>query len=431
MGVGFVRGVQDHILANPKHFAANSIENTRFAVDVSVDERTLREVYLPHFRAAVQEGTAARHVGVQQGERAVLRRERPSPARRPEGRLGLPGVRRVGLGVRTRSTVPAITAGLDIEMPFGHYYGDLLAQAVAAATSTRRRSMPRCGASCARSSASGSTPTRRCRPTQVGTPAHRDLARDVERESIVLLKNAGTALPLDRAALGSLVVVGDLAARPNLGDLGSSTVIPTSAAVVRWTASARRGRRPGDARDVHAAQPRGPGRGRGGDAAIVVAGLTPTTRARTRSRSATGLSLVLPRDQDALIAAVAALNPRTIVVLEGSGAVLMPWLDDVAAVVEAWYPGQEGGTRDRRGALRRREPVGKLPVSFPRAEADLPPFDNVSFAVTYGYFHGYRWLDRNGVAPLFPFGFGLSYTSFAYANLRVAPATLVPWGASA
>jgi beta-glucosidase len=431
MGVGFVRGVQDHILANPKHFAANSIENTRFAVDVSVDERTLREVYLPHFRAAVQEGhsgsvmSAYNKVNGQYcGENVHLLHDVL------KGDWGFQGFVESDWVFGTRSTVPAITAGLDIEMPFGHYYGDLLAQAVAAgdvdeaAVDAAVRRILRAQL-CFRLDTDPPVTD----PTQVGTPAHLDLARDVERESIVLLKNAGTALPFDRAALGSLVVVGDLAARPNLGDLGSSTVIPTSAAVVPLDGiRAAAGAVPVTQVTSMPLSPEDQAAVAAADAAIVVAGLTSDDEGEGAITIGDRASLVLPRDQDALIAAVAALNPRTIVVLQGSGAVLMPWLDDVAAVLEAWYPGQEGGTAIGEVLFGDVNPSGKLPVSFPRAEADLPPFDNVSFAVSYGYFHGYRWLDRNGVAPLFPFGFGLSYTSFAYANLRVAPATLVPWG---
>ena len=140
------------------------------------------------------------------------------------------------------------------------------------------------------------------------------------------------------------------------------------------------------------------------------------------------LGLALPRGQDQLITDVVALNPRTVVVLEGSGAITMPWADDVPAIVMAWYPGEEGGTAIADVLFGNVNPSGKLPVTFPVAETDLPPFDNVSLDVTYGYYHGYRWLDRNAVAPLFPFGFGLSYTTFQYANLTIEPATIPSHG---
>ena len=433
MGVGFVRGVQDHILANPKHFAANSIENTRFAVDVSLDERSLREVYLPHFRAAVQEGHAGSVMsaynkvnGQYCGENVHLLHDVL------KGDWGFQGFVESDWVFGTRSTVPAITAGLDIEMPFAQYYGDRLAQAVAAgdvdeaAVDAAVRRILR-AQFCFRLDSDPPLSD----PTQVGTPAHLDLARDVERESIVLLKNAGGALPLDRAALGSLVVVGDLAARPNLGDLGSSTVIPTSAAVIPLDGiRAAAGAVPVTHVTSMPLTPEDQAAVAAADAAIVVAGLTSDDEGEGAITIGDRTSLVLPRDQDALIEAVATLNPRTIVVLEGSGAVLMPWLDDVAAVLEAWYAGQEGGTAIGEVLFGDVNPSGKLPVTFPRREEDLPPFENdpTQLSVTYGYFHGYRWLDRNSVAPLFPFGFGLSYASFAYGNLSVAPATLSPWG---
>jgi beta-glucosidase len=94
----------------------------------------------------------------------------------------------------------------------------------------------------------------------------------------------------------------------------------------------------------------------------------------------------------------------------------------------AWYPGEEGGDAIADVLFGDVAPSGKLPLTFPVAEADLPVFDNTSNAVTYGYYHGYRYLDHNGVAPLFPFGFGLSYTTFAYSNLTVSPTTLSPTG---
>jgi beta-glucosidase len=114
-----------------------------------------------------------------------------------------------------------------------------------------------------------------------------------------------------------------------------------------------------------------------------------------------------------------------VVVVEGGGAVTMDdFLGQVDAVLLAWYPGVRGGAAIARVLFGEVNPSARLPLSFPRAEADLPPFDNVSPSVTYGYFHGYRHLDHEGIAPLFPFGFGLSYTEYSYSGLRLDGTTL-------
>jgi beta-glucosidase len=116
------------------------------------------------------------------------------------------------------------------------------------------------------------------------------------------------------------------------------------------------------------------------------------------------------------------------VVLEGSGPIIMPWINDVPAVIEAWYPGAEGGHAIAEVLFGDVEPSGRLPVSFPEAESDLPPFDDVGLQVTYDYLHGYRYLDRNGAEPEFPFGFGQSYTRFLYDDLQITPAVIAPDG---
>src|SRR5581483_1972619 len=232
-------------------------------------------------------------------------------------------------------------------------------------------------------------------PGQVETAPTKALARDVAREAIVLLKNSAGTLPLERGTVGSLVVVGELAATANLGDHGSSTVVPTSSVAPLDGIRAAAGgiavtHVPGptlSASDQAAIA--------GAGAAIVVVGLDFRDEGEGLITHGDRDGLGLPRDQDALVSAVAALNPRTVVVLEGSGAITMPWVDAVPAILMAWYPGDQGGTAIAEILFGDVNPSGKLPVSFPRAEADLPPFDNVSPAVTYGYFHGYRWLDRN------------------------------------
>jgi beta-glucosidase len=139
-------------------------------------------------------------------------------------------------------------------------------------------------------------------------------------------------------------------------------------------------------------------------------------------------SLALPLGQDALVAAVAAANPRTVVVLHTGDPVLMPWARDVNAILQLWYPGQEGGHATADLLLGRANPGGKLPVTFPAREADAPTalperWPGVGGTQWYseGVLVGYRWYDAHGIAPLFPFGHGLSYTTFEYADIAVRP----------
>ncbi len=422
MGVEFTRGVQKHVIANPKHFAANSIENTRFDVSVTMDERTLREIYLAHFEKAVQLGHAASLMsaynkvdGQYCAENAHLLHDIV------KGDWGFQGFIESDWLAGTRSTVPSATAGLDIEMPYANYYGQPLNNAVAggqvseATIDAAARRIVRAQL-CFRLDSDPPQPD----PTQVETAAHTNLTLQVARESIVLLKNDQAVLPLDRSKTHSIVVVGGLAAMANLGDHGSSWVTPSSAVapldgILAGAGSVSVTYQPTvtNTAAVTAA-----------DAVVVVAGLTFNDEGEGLITIGDRGSLALPGDQDQVIASVAALNPRTIVVLEGSGALLMPWMNNVAAILMAWYPGQEGGTAIADVLFGDVTPSGKLPVTFPRAEQDLPPFDNITSAVTYGYYHGYRYLDRNGVAPLFPFGFGLSYTTFQYSNLTLTPTTI-------
>jgi beta-glucosidase len=139
--------------------------------------------------------------------------------------------------------------------------------------------------------------------------------------------------------------------------------------------------------------------------------------------------IVLPGNGDALIQAVAAANPNTIVVLKTGSAVLMPWLNAVPAVLEAWYPGEEDGDAVADVLFGISNPSGKLPLTFPRSVQDTSarnpaeyPGDGRTVRYSEGLEVGYRWTQSHRVTPLFPFGFGLSYTTFAYSDLTVTPA---------
>jgi hypothetical protein len=167
------------------------------------------------------------------------------------------------------------------------------------------------------------------------------------------------------------------------------------------------------------------------DAAAAAARDAPTAIVFVHNEGAEGVdrsSLDLPLGQNELIAAVAAANPRTVVVLNTGDPVVMPWADRANAILQMWYPGQEGGAATADLLLGRANPSGKLPVTFPRHDGDAPtstplryPGINGRQEYSEGVLVGYRWYDAKGIVPLFPFGHGLSYTTFAYSELTVRP----------
>lgn len=431
MGVAFIRGAQRHVVASAKHFALNSIEDTRFTVNVSADERTLREVYLPHFRMAVEEGhvgsvmSAYNKVnGFYAAENAPLLRDIL------KGDWGFLGFVESDWILGTRSTVPSALAGLDIEMPQPIFYGAPLLAAVEAG------SVPE---SVIDEAVRRVLRVKLCfhldddppviDPDVVESLEHTALAREAAEEAIVLLKNEAGALPIDPSAVQSVAVVGALAATANIGDRGSSLVGPsyvvtTVEGILNRVPAEKVVELTGVSLPI-AAEPLV----RNADAVVVVAGLTAADEGEGAVGAGDRKGLALPADQVEEIRRVAELNRRVIVVLQGGGAITMEdWVDDVEAVLMAWYPGLEGGNALADVLFGNVNPSGKLPISFPRAEADLPPFVNDQNEVAYGYYHGYRHLDREQIAPRFPFGFGLSYTRYEYANLALSTAALATDG---
>lgn len=247
----------------------------------------------------------------------------------------------------------------------------------------------------------------------VETPAQRAVARTAAARGIVLLKNEGNLLPLDPARLRSLAVLGPNAAVNRMA-AGSYTVAArygdTPLAALR-AAFGSRLVTAGPSADPAALA-------RGAGAAIVFAGTGVDTEAETRDRD----SLGLPPGQDELIEAVAAANPRTIVVLTSGSAVSMsPWIARVPAVLDAWFPGEEGGRAIADILTGAVNPSGRLPLTFPARSGDLP-----RAGAPPDLCPGYRYFDREGIQPLFPFGFGLSYTRFEYSGLVVLPAEVPP-----
>lgn len=254
------------------------------------------------------------------------------------------------------------------------------------------------------------------------TPAHRAVAEQTNTEGSVLLKNDRNTLPLALNKLASLALIGPREGTPMPAGFGAMHTRPTEPVSAYDALGAVLGSRLryDDGADVR----RAADVARHAEAAVVVVN---DVEAERRDRS----TLELPGNQNQLVAAVAAANPRTIVVLETGSAVLMPWLKSVPAVLETWYPGETAGTALVSLLDGQVDPSGKLPVTFPAAQAPsnmpdatLSTFGGVDGRVAYsdGVDVGYRWYQANGMKPLFPFGYGLSYTRFRFSGLKVDPA---------
>jgi beta-glucosidase len=420
MGAAFVEGAQRWVLASAKHFAVNSIEDTRFTVNVTLGARTLREVYLPHFEKVVRDARVASVMSAyNKVNGAYCAENAPLLHDILKGEWGFDGFVESDWVLGTRSTAASALAGLDIEMPNAVFYGQPLLDAVnagevpvSAIDDSVRRILRK------KFEFKLDAPT--VPPADVvEIEEHIALAREAALKSIVLLKNDGGALPLDRESIG-LSVIGRLADTVNLGDRGSSNSTPSRAVtplagLVGYSGPLGFAYFPGpeltpdDALTVSNSR-----------AAIVVVGLTGDDEGEGFIAAGDRESLDLRPEDVALIDRVAALNPRTIVVVEGGSAITMqPWIEQVEAVLFAWYPGMDGGNALAEIVFGIENPSAKLPISFPRSADQLPPFVNDGDEVTYDYFHGYFFLDRNGHEPQFPFGFGLSYTTFGYGTLAV------------
>ena len=425
MAAAFVEGAQRHVVATAKHLALNSIEDARLTVDVRADERTLREVYLPHFRRAVRAGAGSVMAAYNRVNGAWCAESRHLLSEVLKGDWGFDGFVMSDWVFGTHDTVASALAGLDLEMPLAHHYGPPLLQAVrsgavpAAAVDGAVRRILR--AKLRSGIYDGRPPLDPA--LVVESPAHAALAREAARKAIVLLKNDGALLPLSRVSTGCVAVVGALADLPNTGDTGSSATrssrvvtplagIAEAAPPVRVVAVPTDAPSQGDLAAIAAC-----------DAAVVVVGLTAADEGESILGAGDRDGLELPEPQRRLVAEVAARHPAVAVVIEGSGAVIVePFADAVRGLLVAGYPGQEGGRALAEVLFGDANPSGRLPVTFPRSEGQLPPFPTDPVAVTYGLLHGYRHVDALGLDPRYPFGFGLSYSTFAYANLAVTPA---------
>ncbi|MEW6200619.1 MAG: glycoside hydrolase family 3 C-terminal domain-containing protein [bacterium] len=578
MAVNYIKGVQSQgVVATPKHYAANNQEKERGTISVEIDDRTLREIYLPHFKAAITEAGAwsimaayNRVNGTYNAEHKYLLTDIL------KGEWGFKGFAMSDWGA-VHSTVETALSGLDLEMPTGAYTSDKLLKAVKDGQApesvvddkVRRilRAMITTGLFDGKI---------KIDKKWENSPEHRATALEVAREGIVLLKNEGGVLPLDRSKVHSIAVIGPNANIGRAGGGGSSyvtslpiispldgirkaagskvdvrfamgcdiqlsvdfenipsehlsptggkegehgllaeyftgvnlegapvvsrvekdifyswgasepvpglthenfsarwsgTLIPPISGTYKlsivsngvsylfindklkinnWVYGESGGK--SVSMELEAGKPykiRFEYLGTGGraqakigwmlpgqnsitgatkiaaesDVAVVFAGIDSSIEGEGHDRT----DIELPGLQNDLIEAVTAANPKTIVVLiNGTPLIMKHWIDKVPAIVEAWYPGQEGGRAIAEILFGDVNPSGKLPVTLPNSWEESPAYGNypgVDGKVYYkeGIFVGYRYYDKNDIKPVYPFGHGLSYTTFDYTDLNITP----------
>ncbi len=431
IGVGWTKGAQaEGVVANVKHFAANNQEADRFVTNAQVDERTLREMYLPQFEANVREGRAGSVM-------CAYNRVNGTPACENgflledvlRGEWGFEGFVLTDYGFAQKSTAGSANNGLELEMPQAFFYSESNLQAAVTSGRVPSETIDLHVRRILRTMFAFGVFDREAYlndDAQIDKLGHADVTREIEEAAITLLKNDGV-LPLRDGSVRSIAIVGSDADGYKRGG-GSGQVEPFVFTSPRAGITKRAGEGVEIRYDPGDDPARAAATARGADVALVFA-----SDNQTEFVDKPCLSLQCgnpPRgDQDGLIDAVAAANPNTVVVLETGGPVLTPWRDRVRAVVEAWYPGAEGGTALARVLFGDVDPGGRLPATFPRREEDKPldgnprQFPGVAENAEYseGVFVGYRHYDERSLEPAFPFGHGLSYTSFGYRDLRIEP----------
>ena len=431
MGAALVRGVQDEdVMACVKHFAFNQMENARFKVSVYADKRTEREVFLPHFKDCIDAGAASimssynLYNQVQCGHNKylltnVLKKE-----------WDFDGFVMSDFIYGVKDTVEAANGGQDMEMCITNYFGDNLVKAVKDGFVPESK-VNEAALRIVRTILAFDRGHKEYDMSVVGCPEHIAIAKRAAEEAITLIKN-DNVLPLDKTKVKKLAVLGKLADYENIGDHGSSCVYPKYVVTplqgiakvapdVEVTYC--------DGSDLEAAKKAATE----ADAVVFVVGYNFGDEGEYISGDDFGSmsgaaesvggdrkpGLGLHKDEQDLILAAGPCNKNSAVVLIGGNTITMKeWQDSVGAALMAYYPGQEGGTAIAEILFGDVNPSGKLPYVVPVDEMDLPQVDWEATEQYYGYYHGYTKLEKEGIAPLYPYGFGLSYTTFAISDAK-------------
>jgi beta-glucosidase len=445
-----------HVVGDIKHYVMNDQETGRFFVNSIIAKKAMQESDLLAFHIAISIANPGAVMCSYNRINGIFGCENPYTLRDVLKRdWGFKGFV-VSDWTGTHSTIAASAAGLDQEEPMADYYGPKLKAAVEAGKVPLSEIDDHARHVLYAEFLAGVVDDP---PEKSGVDVRKGLevARRVEEESIVLLKNEQNVLPINPAQVHSIAMIGGHAdvgmisggGSAQVDPPGGNAILPPGKGATVWQEhiwfptsplKALRAKLPNTkidfdpGTDLHSAATLA----KNSDLAIVFA-------YQWEAEAMDLPSLALSGNQNALIEQVAAANPHTIVVLETGTAVTMPWIDKVAGVVEAWYAGSSGHKALADVLVGEVNPSGKLPITFPRSDADLPrptipsppaqdqgqaagnsATHSSSYAVVYneGAEVGYKWFEAQHKQPLFPFGFGLSYTTYEYSGLSIDSAAM-------
>ena len=438
---------KQYVIAGIKHFSFNDQETGRPLANVIIDDRSARESDLLAFEIGVKDSGVQSVMCSYNLVNGTWACENPYLLNTVlKGSWGFPGFVMSDWDA-AHSTVNAANNGLDQEQPDSNYFGNLKA-AVQNGQVPQSRLDDMTHRILRAMFANGLFDhPNTIQPIDASGDAA--IAQEMEEQGAVLLKNNGV-LPLS-TGVASIAVIGSHADKAVLSGGGSAQVVPVGGpsltegypAVPGWSQVIWDPSSPMNA--IKALAPGATVQFNDGmnsasaatlaassTIAIVFVSQWESEGMDCPSLNFTDVIHLTPINQDALVSAVAAANPRTIVVMENGGAKVMPWLGSVGAVLEAWFPGQRGGEAIANLLFGSVNPSGKLPMTFPASASQLPrpvidqPAGNTPFNVDYtidGFNVGYKWYDAKGFTPLFPFGFGLSYTTFVITNPQLSATT--------
>ena len=448
-GVAAVKGIEKHnVMACPKHFALNSLDNSRFVVDVNLDERALREVYLPHFKKTIQVGKPASIMSAYNkvlGEYAANNKYLLNDILREE--WGFEGFVTSDWFMGTYDGIASVKAGLDVEMPYQQVYTyDVLEEGIEKGEISEAdidkiviRTLK------TRLKYAFTDDQETYGHEEIEKESHVALARVAAEKSMVLIKN-DDVLPFASETGQKVLVLGRLANMENTGDIASSNstslnITTPFEGIKAFNQTLQNEVELYDGSDANVAADKA----KEADQVILLVGYTFEDegeyiiyKTADMEKSAEAGKLIgekgiggdrerlklLPEDE-ALIQAVASVNKNIVVVYVGGSAINMnSWEPKVASIVFAWYSGMEGGTALANVLYGKVNPSGKLPFSIARNDSDYPYFNPYTLKIDYGYYHGYTLFEKNNIEVAYPFGFGLSYTTFAYDNLEIETAEL-------